>query len=204
MNERKSFTDGREMDLGDSPQPGPSGVELDGSPRPGPGGVQVNDSPQPEPSDDDDEGLPVLREIDRAYSRCYIRYRYSIPRQMRSGPQGFLSNYRNYFINEIQRYFHSLSENFPPSVKIFSQIPVTLTKFSISGDDDVARTVHIAFRAHLITVNEISSLVDLWIARLDSRLENLTNQVEGSGYIISKVGEFLIFFLRVCCSQWNR
>jgi len=117
-----------------------------------------------------------------------------VPSHVNADPIMFLTTYRDFFIREIRNYFISHSQNFPPSLKVFAQLPLTLVKFSPLGED-ISRSIHIAFRSRLITLQEVDELVDRWIDQLSGRLEGLTSEVEGSGFIISRVN---VFFINYC------
>ncbi len=71
-----------------------------------------------------------------------------------------------------------------PPWKYFN-ISLSLVKFFTLGEDE-HQVIHIAFRARLITYQDLPDLVDLWIRQLKSRLESLTSETEGSGFIISR------------------
>ena len=70
-------------------------------------------------------------------------------------------------------------------------MPLLLVKFSTLGED-VSRVIYICFRARLITYEDVSNLVDLWINQLNRQLESLISETEGSDFIISRVEGFYI------------
>ncbi|XP_050710168.1 uncharacterized protein LOC126994942, partial [Eriocheir sinensis] len=194
---------GNIRDRSSSPQAGPSGLQLESSDV-----LTAASSPQASPSDTSShlpdvvsiptsspplQEYPELIDVRSNFYRCYTRHQYSIPSDFNADPILFLTAYRDFFIGEIRQYFASHSNNFPPTLKVFPQLSITLIKFS-TIDEDISRNMHIAFRARLITSQDIDDLVNRWIDQLRSRLETLTSEVEGSGFIISSVNDFYINF----------
>ncbi|XP_042882870.1 uncharacterized protein LOC122259939 [Penaeus japonicus] len=71
-------------------------------------------------------------------------------------------------------------------MKVFGQMQITLVKSSTLGEDTY-QDFWVGFRARVITVDEIFNLLERWIEHLHRRLETMTNELEGSGFIIHKV-----------------
>ncbi|XP_063877104.1 uncharacterized protein LOC135109612 [Scylla paramamosain] len=202
----------------DSPRPGPSGLSgnvFNSSETSSPS-LPTQGTPQAEADHDersmagesadadlDERGMPEeprLIDSRENFMRSFARHQYDIPDHVSRDPLGLLTEYREFFIREIRSYFTSHGSPFPPTLKIFSHISLLLVKFSTLGEDE-HRVIHIAFRARLITYQDVPDLVDLWIHQLNSRLESLTSETEGSGFIISRVQNFFInYCLHVACS----
>ncbi|MPC50760.1 hypothetical protein E2C01_044590 [Portunus trituberculatus] len=174
-----SDTSSSQVPTPESPQPEPSGFAE--SPQLGPSGLQnVMQSPTPYTSSDK-RSTPPASGIPHSES-------VTSPAVEREQPE--LIDTRNNFLRTFTRETYSIP----------GHMPLVLVKFSTSGDD-FTRVIHITFRSRLITYQDVEELIDLWISQLARRLDSLTCETEGSGFIISHVdGFFINYCLHAACN----
>ncbi|XP_069163332.1 uncharacterized protein [Procambarus clarkii] len=175
--------DGDDGDRGDISQPGPSGL------RP-PVINRLNALNSDENSPDEEDAIDTPHLINRvgALGNLFTRLEYSIPSAFATDPIGLLSNFRDYYITEIENYMNSLGGhgNFTSSLKILLEVKVTLLKQRLTEDDDF-REHFITTPARLVTLEDVGNLIDSWVAYMITRLEDLLSETEGSGFILYNV-----------------
>ncbi|XP_069179525.1 uncharacterized protein [Procambarus clarkii] len=144
-------------DRGDISQPGPSGLRPLVNNR-------VNDLISEENSPDGEDAIDTPHLINRvgALGDLCTRMKYSIPSSFATDPIGLLSNFRDYYISEIENYMNYLGGhgNFT-SLKILLEVKVTLLKQQLTEDDDF-REHFITTPARLVTLEEVGNLIDTW------------------------------------------
>ncbi|XP_069179599.1 uncharacterized protein [Procambarus clarkii] len=175
--------DGDDGDRGDISQPGPSGL------RP-PVINRLNALNSDENSPDEEDAIDTPHLINRvgALGNLFTRLEYSIPSAFATDPIGLLSNFKDYYISEIENYMNSLggNGNFTSSLKILLEVKVTLLKQRLTEDDDF-REHFITTPARLVTLEDVGNLIDSWVAYMITRLEDLLSETEGSGFILYNV-----------------
>lgn len=134
---------------------------------------------------------PTRVDTIEGYQRHYTRHVYDVPEHTSNDPITYVTYYKNFFINEVKSYFDSHSREFPPSLKIFADMTLTLIKMNADGDIDYT-PFHFGFKAKCITYMQVGELVQGWCDYLHEKLEPRISEQEGSGLIIYSVDAFSI------------
>ena len=199
----------------ESPQPGPSGLQnacrsnngsssslsspsLDAretqvvSPTSSPRSEGGEEEEEEEEETEEHDDIPALIDVIREYRHRYTRRVYSIPEHVNGDPIAFLSSYRMFFINEIKSILRDGNSNeFPPSGKIFAELPLTLRRVNLDGT--ITRfEFGFTFRVQVVTLNSVEEVVDDWLAQLHRRLEKELTAQEGSGLVVEIIKNFSI------------
>ena len=178
-----------------SPQPDPSECN---PPRTTPHHHTPSDSPSTNKlSDTSPSGVnnvnPKLLGQRNVFHNTHLQYYYSIPVHVENDPVAFLTEYRNYFIEQVRQYFNNYGP-FPPTIRILCDIPTRLVKMETSGEINY-KPLFINLDSRVTTIDDVEDLVDFWIANLIKFLEKHMNDVEGSGLVIDRMLEMQISYL---------